>query len=49
MEKDRQEEALAVLYKLHDTKDGTNKEFVELEYREIRDVINADRAQNQIS
>ncbi|KAI9675879.1 MAG: hypothetical protein M1822_008888 [Bathelium mastoideum] len=43
MEKDRHEEARAVLYKLH--ADGTPEkdEYIELEYREIRDVIAADR------
>ncbi|KAI9667910.1 MAG: hypothetical protein M1821_000730 [Bathelium mastoideum] len=43
MEKDRHEEARTVLYKLH--ADGTPEkdEYIELEYREIRDVIAADR------
>ena len=49
MEKDRHEEALAVLHKLHG--DGTQEKevYIELEYREIRDVIAADRAHNEIS
>ena len=49
MEQDRHEEALAVLSKLHDNAAGTNREFVELEFREIRDVIEADRSVNQIT
>ncbi|RDW59468.1 hypothetical protein BP6252_12555 [Coleophoma cylindrospora] len=49
MEKDRQEEALAILHKLHDDADGTNQDYVELEYREIRDAIIAEREHNQIS
>jgi hypothetical protein len=49
MEQDRHEEAMVVLKKLHDNAAGTNKEFVELEFREIRDVIEADRSMNKIS
>jgi len=49
MEKDRHEEALIILHKLHDDATGSNKEIVELEFREIRDVIIADRSANQIS
>lgn len=49
MEQDRHEEALAILHKLHDDSHGTNKDYVELEYREIRDVIIADRAHVNIT
>lgn len=49
MEQDRHEEALAVLHKLHDNAAGSNKAFVELEFREIRDVIVADRSVTKIS
>jgi len=42
VEKGRHEEAKAVLHKLHFN--GSNAEMVELEYREIRDVVAADRA-----
>jgi hypothetical protein len=49
MEQDRHEEALSVLHYLHDNTAGTNKDFVQLEFREIRDVIAADRAQNEIT
>jgi hypothetical protein len=49
MEQDRHDEALAVLHKLHDDSAGSNKEFVELEYIEIRDVIEADRSMNKIT
>jgi len=49
MEQDRHEEALATLHKLHDDASGSNKEYVELEYREIRDVIAADRSANAIT
>ena len=49
MEKDRHEEALATLHKLHDDGTDATKEYVELEFREIRDVINADRTNNQIT
>lgn len=47
MERDRPDEALAALKKLHG--DGTNDEYIELEFREIRDVIAADRATNEIT
>jgi hypothetical protein len=49
MEQDRHDEALAVLHKLHGNNAGTNKEFVEMEFREIRDVIAADRSVTRIS
>jgi Sugar (and other) transporter len=49
MEQDRHDEALAVLTKLHGNAAGTNAAFVELEFREIRDVIEADRSVNQIT
>jgi len=49
MEQDRHEEALATLHKLHDDGTDATKEYVELEFREIRDVIDADRTNNQIS
>ncbi|KAF8857187.1 general substrate transporter [Acephala macrosclerotiorum] len=49
MEQDRHEEALAVLHKLHDDGSDATKEYVELEFREIRDVIIADRNTNKIS
>jgi hypothetical protein len=49
MEQDRHEEALVVLNKLHNNATGTNKDFIELEFREIRDVIEADRSVNKIS
>lgn len=49
MEKDRHDEAKAILFKLHG--DGTSEKdtLIELEFREIRDVIEADRANNQTS
>jgi len=49
MEKDRHDEAKAILFKLHG--DGTSETdtLIELEFREIRDVIEADRANNQTS
>lgn len=47
MERDRPEEALAALKKLHG--DGSNDEYIELEFREIRDVIAADRATTDIT
>lgn len=43
VEKDRYEEAIASLHKL---RRGTDHEMIDLEYREIRDVILADRAMN---
>jgi MFS family permease len=46
MEKDRHEEALASLNKL---RSGYDSEIIELEYREIRDVIEADRALGNIT
>ncbi|KAF3916659.1 hypothetical protein ABW20_dc0104919 [Dactylellina cionopaga] len=51
MEKDRHDEARTVLRKLRGdgTDDGTNNEKIELEYREIRDVIAADRAAGNTS
>jgi hypothetical protein len=49
MEQDRHEEAKATLHKLHDDASGSNSEYVELEFREIRDVILADRSANEIS
>lgn len=47
MEKDRFEEARVALQKLHGN--GTNDEYIELEFREIRDVILADRAMGEVS
>lgn len=41
VEKERYEEAQAVLTKLHGT--GNNEEFLELEFREIRDTIIAEK------
>ncbi len=41
MEQDRSEEARATIHKLH--YDGSNEEFLELEFIEIRDAIRADR------
>ncbi|KAF7883717.1 uncharacterized protein EAF02_005637 [Botrytis sinoallii] len=41
MEKDRQEEASEALYKLHG--DGSNDEYLELEFAEIRDTIIAEK------
>lgn len=49
MEQDRPEEALAALHKLHDDGTENTKEYVELEFREIRDVIIADRNANEIT
>ncbi|KAH7382047.1 general substrate transporter [Cadophora sp. MPI-SDFR-AT-0126] len=49
MEQDRHEEALATLHALHDDATGSNSEYVELEFREIRDVIQADRSANKIT
>ena len=45
-EKDRYEEAIASLRKL---RRGTDDETIDLEFREIRDVILADRALGKIS
>jgi hypothetical protein len=42
VEKDRHEEARAVLTKLHGN--GLNEEFLDLEYREIRDTIAAEKS-----
>ncbi|RAH42504.1 sugar porter family MFS transporter [Aspergillus brunneoviolaceus CBS 621.78] len=49
MEQDRHEEALATLHKLHG--DGTPEKtsYIELEYQEIRDTIEAERAHNSIT
>ena len=46
MEKDRHEEALASLRKL---REGIDEETINLEFREIRDVIIADRALGNIT
>ncbi|PSN68777.1 general substrate transporter [Corynespora cassiicola Philippines] len=46
MEKDRHEEAMASLSKL---RRGIDEELIELEFREIRDVILADRAVGNVS
>ena len=46
MERDRHEEAMASLQKL---RSGYDSEIVDLEYREIRDVIAADRALGNIT
>lgn len=45
MEKDRHEQAMASLKKL---RKGTDDELIDLEFREIRDVIMADRALGNI-
>lgn len=47
MEKDRHEEARVVLQKLHGT--GDNEEFLDLEFREIRDTIIADKTRSQMT
>lgn len=49
MEKDRQEEALQVLHKLHGDGTSETERLIELEFREIRDVIEADRIHGQTS
>jgi hypothetical protein len=49
MEKDRNDEALLVLQKLHGDGTSEKEQYIELEYREIRDVIAAERAHNTIS
>jgi len=41
IEKDRHEDARLVLQKLHGT--GSNEEFLDLEYKEIRDTIVAEK------
>jgi hypothetical protein len=46
MEKDRHEEAMISLQKL---RSGYDAEIIDLEYREIRDVIAADRALGNIT
>lgn len=46
MEKDRHEEALAVLQRL---RSGEEDRMIELEFREIRDLIIADRAAGSVS
>lgn len=47
IEKDRLEEARLVLEKLHST--GDNEEFLDLEFREIRDTIVADKTRAQMT
>jgi len=49
MEKDRHEEARAVLFRLHDDGTAETKQLIELEYQEIHDVIMADRIAGQTS
>lgn len=49
MEKNRQDEARAVLFKLRADGTAAKEELLELEFREIRDVIDADRAAGQTS
>lgn len=49
MEKDRVDEARAVLYKLHGDGSEASNDLIELEFREIRDVIAADRIAGQTS
>lgn len=48
-EKDRWEEARAVLQKLHNDGTAETDQRIELEFREIRDVIEADRINNSTS
>ncbi|THV95757.1 general substrate transporter [Aureobasidium pullulans] len=48
-EKDRWEEARAVLQKLHHDGTAETDQRIELEFREIRDVIEADRVNNSTS
>ena len=47
MEKDRHEEARAVLNKLHST--GNNEDFLQLEFEEIRDTVVAEKAAQTVS
>ncbi|KAK9335789.1 hypothetical protein LIPSTDRAFT_204767 [Lipomyces starkeyi NRRL Y-11557] len=47
MEKGLHDEALTVLKNLHG--DGTNEEYIELEFREIRDVIIAERLSKKVT
>lgn len=49
MEKDRHDEARAVLQKLHHDGTAETDQRIELEFREIRDVIEADRINNSTS
>jgi hypothetical protein len=47
MEKDRHEEARAVLDKLHST--GNNDDFLQLEFEEIRDTVVAEKTAQKVS
>lgn len=49
MEKDRHDEALATLQKLHGDGTPEKDQYVELEFQEIRDAIEAERASTQIT
>lgn len=49
MEQDRHEEALATLHHLHGDGTPEKSQYIELEYQEIRDTIEAERAHNTIT
>ncbi|CAG7983217.1 unnamed protein product [Penicillium salamii] len=49
MEKDRHEEALTVLKNLHGDGTPEKEQYIELEFQEIREAIQAERAQTKIS
>ncbi|KAJ5085495.1 general substrate transporter [Penicillium argentinense] len=49
MEKDRHDEALAALHRLHGDGTPEKEQYIELEYQEIRDTIEAERALTKIT
>lgn len=49
MEKDRHDEALATLQRLHGDGTPEKQEYIEMEFQEIRDVIDAERASTKIT
>ncbi|KAJ5739389.1 hypothetical protein N7533_012173 [Penicillium manginii] len=49
MEKDRHDEALATLHRLHGDGTPEKQEYIEMEFQEIRDVIDAERASTKIT
>ncbi|KAJ5637429.1 hypothetical protein N7490_007308 [Penicillium lividum] len=49
MEKDRHDEALATLQRLHGDGTPEKEQYIELEFQEIREAINAERASTKIT
>lgn len=49
MEKDRHDEALATLHRLHGDGTTEKEQYIELEFQEIRDAIDAERASTKIT